>query len=68
MKLFMVTAKHYHSDDGWHDPAKDVRTLYVVHNSQREALSAARPLFGDAWRLTSTRGRKIVPGMRIIAI
>ncbi|CDX26725.1 hypothetical protein MPL3356_60516 [Mesorhizobium plurifarium] len=65
LKIFRVTAKHYHPDDGYHDPEKDVNRHYVVAFSGKDAVAALRSNYGEAWELRAAKGRALKAGLVI---
>ncbi|TIX28898.1 hypothetical protein [Mesorhizobium sp.] len=65
LKVFSVTAKHYHPDDGYHDPDKDVNRHYIIALSGKEAIAAIRDSYGGAWEMRASKGRALKAGLII---
>ncbi len=53
LKVFVVTMSHYHSDDGAHDPDRDVNKHVVIASTIAIARAAIRPSYGSAWEMTT---------------
>lgn len=65
LKVFVVTMSHYHSDDGAHDPDRDVNKHVVIASTRKIAQALVRPAYGMAWQMT-TRQYHLKEGLVVI--